>query len=1013
MKKGMWLDGQPFNNPPQTTRKNKNVVLTESYGALMNEKSFKKFLTYDKSPLGCIALDGDFVIFSVENEIGLFDSVTGIYKVIIKDDDFNFNSSYPITGVYTLNFKKERIIAFTDGLNSPKVLNIDNPYDKVSKLEMFIKTSKCEVSSSVKQGGRLRGTFNPVIQLENSDGSVSDWMIYEQLYCWDDNIVLDITGINTDFFLIRIGYVQRVEGETTAWIVSEFPVKEELSVVITGDEIKSALSLDELIPHAKYKTVKVINQFEDVLYLGNLSTWKEENQQQYAVGININWTSTKVTASQSRSVTRTFAHGEVYAFYVQYEYDWGWGQWFPIPGRTGTTAEKANSPYVEDFYVANEPDEESAGTPLFYELNDTVSVITANAEATTLGKMGFWENKNETYPDVPEYQSILVGLAGQKVRHHKFPSQRWLRKNVYGASYGCTYLDKLGIEVTNVTLPPRAKGYRIGYAKRQLNNSSFIGQSPVIYSIESFGNVNIEDDNLPSFETIPRTNISTGGNWNVEQMQTIDFPDGTIVIPTVLTNYSHLYPPELLYFKPKVNPRAVRCEYKLMVELVKEERKLGFMCKVDTQTQALSSFIVDNAATIAIKDFHYVPNNVVFKKTDNVFGDEHINFDYVLHPEKTDFVFSPVWQNLSEQNYEESFMFSLIQYKTDYYNSFLEQQIIPSEIGDCFVTEWAFNTYGRAAAKYTFDPTEFADRVDNGTRVARRCMIVSHLNLALRQEALTSTNGYTQHIDKSAPLGSSGYLDSMKRDKNPNNLQDGYDGSLNAQFDLEASLVFSPFKEFTDSLPYRIARSEVFKREGQKNNWKLFFENNYYEMPKNRGVITNIVPSSGFMLIHTQKSLFKTRGNETLQTGENNLYVGYGDIFKFDPIEVIHDELGSLGLQHHFAAQLTKWGYIFLDAEKGIVFLVGESVKEVINGMRNFFLEHSDCVGDNPYQEYGWSVGVDYYYNRILFSKKHKKIRPEYKDRFRGVWKDDINFINSLRQNDIVYKNGVYQTVNL
>ena len=76
--------------------------------------------------------------------------------------------------------------------------------------------------------------------------------------------------------------------------------------------------------------------------------------------------------------------------------------------------------------------------------------------------------------------------------------------------------------------------------------------------------------------------------------------------------------------------------------------------------------------------------------------------------------------------------------------------------------------------------------------------------------------------------------------------------------------------------------------------------------------------------------------------------------------------------------------------------------------MFNFFQENSDCIGDNPY--FGNSVQSvwDDRFRRFIISRNYKEIFTDEKNNFKGVWKSDKKFINSLNLGDIVYYNGKY-----
>ena len=73
--------------------------------------------------------------------------------------------------------------------------------------------------------------------------------------------------------------------------------------------------------------------------------------------------------------------------------------------------------------------------------------------------------------------------------------------------------------------------------------------------------------------------------------------------------------------------------------------------------------------------------------------------------------------------------------------------------------------------------------------------------------------------------------------------------------------------------------------------------------------------------------------------------------------------------------------------------------------------ENSQVTGDNPYTNNGYSVGVDEKYKRLIISRKAKELKPQYKNRFKGIYNDTTYFLQNLEKGDIVFKDGKFQIV--
>ncbi len=132
-----------------------------------------------------------------------------------------------------------------------------------------------------------------------------------------------------------------------------------------------------------------------------------------------------------------------------------------------------------------------------------------------IGKTGFWENENETYPDLPEYDSSAIGgqnLRGLKVRHHRMPSVNFMANLYAGESvtdYGIDKLDQLGIIAENVVIPvelqPFVKSWFLSYAQRSANDCTVLGQSAVNFqstSLQTIGGKHYPDTWSSGLNTI-------------------------------------------------------------------------------------------------------------------------------------------------------------------------------------------------------------------------------------------------------------------------------------------------------------------------------------------------------------------------------------------------------------------------------------------------------------------------------------------------------------------------------
>lgn len=214
---------------------------------------------------------------------------------------------------------------------------------------------------------------------------------------------------------------------------------------------------------------------------------------------------------------RGYRRGEVYAFYISFVFKDGSESYaYHIPGRKPKDISKSGdgslfeNQGIEDLgslYDDFNSGEIKASQPnaKIYQFIDT-SYLGTNPTS-----MGFWENENELYPaEDPDFSVWTVQpagtpllnssttLNGQKVRHHKMPSNHNYNYSyvVYDEDFSTPNLSSssdntgkvvfnetariLGIKLSNIQIPKfmlkQVQGYKVYYAKRNQYDKTIIGQ---------------------------------------------------------------------------------------------------------------------------------------------------------------------------------------------------------------------------------------------------------------------------------------------------------------------------------------------------------------------------------------------------------------------------------------------------------------------------------------------------------------------------------------------------------
>lgn len=113
------------------------------------------------------------------------------------------------------------------------------------------------------------------------------------------------------------------------------------------------------------------------------------------------------------------------------------------------------------------------------------------------------------------------------------------------------------------------------------------------------------------------------------------------------------------------------------------------------------------------------------------------------------------------------------------------------------------------------------------------------------------------------------------------------------------------------------------KLEGDEASINIFkFEpNDYYNVPTNRGIIINLISVGDSILVHTEDSMFKFSGSNTLQSSDGEIQPTENNIFDTGISEVFGSDFGFAGLQYKTDHIVTETGYIFFDRDSRIVYM--------------------------------------------------------------------------------------------
>lgn len=157
-------------------------------------------------------------------------------------------------------------------------------------------------------------------------------------------------------------------------------------------------------------------------------------------------------------------------------------------------------------------------------------------------------------------------------------------------------------------------------------------------------------------------------------------------------------------------------------------------------------------------------------------------------------------------------------------------------------------------------------------------------------------------------------------------------------------------------------RSSKLEIDEDTLNRFIFEPTDYYNVPTTKGIITNLAAVGNAILVHTQDSLFKFVGNNTLTAnGGEDVQLKESEVFDTGITEVFGSEFGYAGLKDKKHSIITELGYIFFDYDAKVLYLyAGEGQISPISEPIDKLLKHANI--QNVY------FANDYYNDRFLIS---------------------------------------------
>jgi len=896
----------------------------------------------------------------------------------------------------------------------------------INLLELIPDTCPPQISSVTirNSGGQLlTGNYSVFTQYESIDGSRTDPFItattiniYEPLidshlstetnpYVSGDNytiidfegsdatidtirtgksIRLVFTNIDTNYPKLVVGVVRTGGGVVSAFTELEIDIiSSSMEYIVTG-QVDSVISIEEVLGvNAKYTKAETGTILDKRLYLGNLTedSIDPESLQEVANAVIINWNYEFPIGIESdlpdesykdpnRQVSlQGFFPDEVYAMYIGFYTHKGVWNILHIPGRVASTTDWENTSAESDFDLLARPSTNLTGLDetallsniiaanpavhlsqmeLANDLGDEVKFFQVFDTSKVDGTMGYWENATETYPN------CFPDFAGENVRHHKTPSLEHIKRrfgdDVFfdGATVDldglCTRV--LRLDISNVIIPDELKSqicyWGIFYAQRDFTNSSHI----------ALGYISNKEYNSVDPVALPLSHTA------VEHAESFRFHNFSLLntTPTITANYLKTH------FKisiPETSP-GVEADHSFINGALSYYRML--QDTIDNN---------DYEAIRKITNTQYYPENVLISgdPDSNLLGEETLKVDFDNTMINTD---------------HGLLMASLYSYRPDLYNNYYSQELIftgttflPSlEVGfvhggDCVIAQYSFKLHNVM-------PTP-SGLINSYVGALYTVPAYDVANLWLRQEG---TEDWEKFYPKSmlhqyvvpveAPFDEIEYL------RHGNYY--GYNG------DYSKLQAFSFYRRFvkkgcaedttcsTDTIskfPYRIARSLVQADESTMIRFRTFRANDYSEMERNTGVVTNVRSYNNGLFVTTEYGTYYFDPQEVLETSDSAVALYGADLFLQKPKPVIESDGAFSGSKSKWSCIVCPNGVVFFDATTGRFYLFNGQLEELTNAIRWEFetiFKRVVSYLDNPFNGSGVTVGYDKDFHRLFIT---------------------------------------------
>lgn len=993
--KGLSRDTSVIKTPEQMWQFARNILLTNKYLSITNEKGNEYGYEIPGVVVGHIITNDDIVYLSVDGNyscIGYVNQYNQVYIPVLRttNPNFKFKLNCPIEGVYVYNYKKELVIVFSDGVNqdssTPKLINLHNPQVQLSPNKEFINSDDyvmfelfnyTELPSSNFE--YEKGSFDAeVVHLafcyvfdDNTDALYSPIIetCYPNLKGYNTiyrNIKFNLTNLSSKFKKIKLAFIVKKDAGTFAYTTSILSIIDnKIEYILSSEEALTAITPEEIvITPERFTKIKTITKTANQIEIGNVEIPKQEDLQKYANLLTLKIVPT-LDINNKYATHPTFLPDEVYSFSIIPIYNDGIkGLALHIPGRKGTPQEKAVLTDAEiKSYNLNYSDFLGKGYKSFH-FNNTGTI---NDNFATFG---YWENEN-LYPNKDRYNSSLLGgedLRGTPIRYHRFPSLDNIADNnvlkTYEPIIGSleikhNKLDSIGkslrffIEVENFdTIFPNEikknlQGYELVFEKRK-RGGTYIEEHGILYKYQ-----------FKNGTTIKRNFPDGGSSTSTVNDNSLEFTKSLFINPGILKN------------RAVINSNLLKVYNTLNVSLIINNNVGGTTGGFTSNSGISFTKGVLKAKTKlfakVLKAEYLLPNNIV---QNNDFQEESLSLELQnteLNSTGTavNRTFIPLNSGDAELNVLTCSLITLNKnlYNLEYNTGFITVGVVLFKNyyayknaltnGDVFVSNIVDKTFTRYHKRYIdrtrYDVFSYIKTciLNLYSPLSNHYIINGNVLDAISASSRSSADSITRYdtaptIDRT---NTNVYLTWKTEDLNVLNSNDYTTVIKNKEQasyfdDYVSSVPPALLENFVNYFPYRIYKGLAIPNESlQTKNLRFFPTNSYYDMRNDRGEIIALRGYNRGLYIQQRYSLFESYIADKLNATAEETYLGSSELFDRIPEEILYnDNIGYIGSNSQFACIVFRDGYATVDEEQGKVFIVNKGLSEISQqNLKNYF----------------------------------------------------------------------------